>query len=181
MTASTIRRARKDCGHIVSLIQSELDKGATLALSLDDEEYRRRSKSTGSVGGHIRHNLDLVACFIKGLRSGVINYSARERDERVEIVREAAIVKTSAINEELRHLSGLDPETPVRVVSEVESGVEHPSTIGRELEFLHSHTVHHHALINEKISRYGIEFGEGFGVAPSTLEYWQGGSARDGR
>ena len=44
----------------------------------------------------------------------------------------------------------------------------------RELEFAISHTIHHHALIKERLRHLGIEFDEKFGVAPSTLEYRKG-------
>ena len=37
-------------------------------------------------------------------------------------------------------------------ISEIESGNWLPSSIAREVEFVHSHTVHHHALIAEKLS-----------------------------
>jgi hypothetical protein len=63
------------------------------------------------------------------------------------------------------------------IASEVDVVIMHRSSISREIEFVHSHTVHHHALIAEKLSSQGIETGRYFGVAPSTLEYWQAGAA----
>ena len=44
---------------------------------------------------------------------------------------------------------------------------------GRELLFLISHTVHHFALIAFMLRSFGIEPGDKFGVAPSTLRYRQ--------
>jgi hypothetical protein len=45
------------------------------------------------------------------------------------------------------------------------------STIGRELQSLSSHTVHHFALIAMSLRAMGIPVEEDFGVAPSTLRY----------
>ena len=45
------------------------------------------------------------------------------------------------------------------------------STLGRELEFAVSHTIHHYALVRERLR--GVDFDPRFGVAPSTLEYWR--------
>jgi len=50
-----------------------------------------------------------------------------------------------------------------------------PTTL-RELQFLFSHTIHHYALIANLLVMQGVEIGRdhsGFGVAPSTLEYWK--------
>ena len=46
------------------------------------------------------------------------------------------------------------------------------STVARELRFLVSHTVHHYALIAMVLRGHGLDPGEEFGVAPSTLAYW---------
>ena len=61
----------------------------------------------------------------------------------------------------------------VLVRSEINANVWLESSALRELEFLHSHTVHHHALIAEKLNFYGIQTANDFGVAPSTLKFWE--------
>jgi uncharacterized damage-inducible protein DinB len=43
--------------------------------------------------------------------------------------------------------------------------------VGRELQFLASHTLHHYALIAALLRLQGVEPGEEFGVAPGTLEH----------
>ena len=45
------------------------------------------------------------------------------------------------------------------------------STIGRELQFLVSHSVHHFAMIRGISQRGGEELDGDFGMAPSTLRY----------
>ncbi len=47
------------------------------------------------------------------------------------------------------------------------------STVRRELQFLLSHTVHHFALIAVLLERFEIAVPDDFGIAPSTLKYWQ--------
>ncbi|MGC6565166.1 MAG: hypothetical protein ACON38_06080 [Akkermansiaceae bacterium] len=46
-----------------------------------------------------------------------------------------------------------------------------PSTAGRELQFLLSHTVHHFAMIGGICKCLEVSLEEGFGVAPSTLRH----------
>ena len=45
------------------------------------------------------------------------------------------------------------------------------STLGRELQFLVSHTVHHFAIIGAICHRMDIELAPTFGIAPSTLKH----------
>jgi hypothetical protein len=66
----------------------------------------------------------------------------------------------------------LDASTPISVRSEDEAeDVWMPSTLGRELEFLRSHTVHHYALIALIFRAHEASVPSSFGVAPSTLRY----------
>ena len=45
------------------------------------------------------------------------------------------------------------------------------TSVVRELQFLASHTVHHYAVIAAMLRPQGVEPGDDFGVAPSTLQY----------
>ncbi|MCH4562424.1 hypothetical protein MKP05_04650 [Halomonas sp. EGI 63088] len=51
------------------------------------------------------------------------------------------------------------------------------SSLGRELAFLTSHTIHHMAIIGLLAESLGIGLPEEFGVHPSTLRHWQRESA----
>ncbi len=46
-----------------------------------------------------------------------------------------------------------------------------PTSLGRELAFVMSHTIHHNALIGVIAKLLGIDVPERFGYAPSTLAY----------
>ena len=45
------------------------------------------------------------------------------------------------------------------------------SSLRRELVVLLSHTVHHHALVRERLLARGCDPGRGLGLAPSTREH----------
>lgn len=148
-------------------LAAHLQTARDLIARLDDEVY---SEGAGSIGAHIRHNLNFVEAVIAGASTGVIDYSRRTRDHRIETDRHAAIER---IDELAAKIEGfvVDLNTPLSITSELEPAIEHSSSLGRELEFVISHTIHHHALIRERLQLVGFEFDETFGVAPSTLEY----------
>lgn len=155
----------------------ELEKGRQLILRLDDAPYIHKSDTSGSVGGHFRHDLNFVDAVLAGVASGVIDYNKRVRDRLIETDREYASEKFTEAIDKLMSLDTCVLNNEVFVASETDTAMMHRSSISREIEFVHSHTVHHHALIAEKLSSQGIETGRYFGVAPSTLEYWQAGAA----
>jgi hypothetical protein len=76
---------------------------------------------------------------------------------------------TSAFN------SLLEGEPPVGLLVKMDCGGDEiewqPSTTGRELQFLVSHTVHHFAMIGGICRALEVEMEENFGVAPSTLRH----------
>jgi hypothetical protein len=151
----------------------ELERGCELIKRLDDLTYIRSATGTGHVGGHFRHNLDIVNNFLIGIAERRIDYNRRERDIRIETDREYAVEKLDLAKRRIGNLNDGILERLVSVRSEVNPTTWLPSSVTRELEFVHSHTVHHHALIAEKLAGFGIAVNENFGVAPSTLKYWQ--------
>ncbi len=154
-------------------MKDELLKGINMIDAVDDLSFRRNANGTGSVGGQFRHNLDFVNSLLNGIADGRIDYNKRERDLRVEEVREFAIARFRIAIHRLSSLSSRQFSRSIPVRSEIDQDTWLSSSIAREAEFVHSHTVHHHALIAEKLAGYGIAVTENFGVAPSTLEYWE--------
>lgn len=132
------------------------------------------SASYGSgIGSHFRHVLDHYLSFLAGLDSGIIDYDARERNTPVERELLVAIDLIESIMARLSERE-IDPRSTVEVkVSASTEGedVHSLSSLGRELQFLVSHTVHHYALIAIASRMQGIRPNESFGVAPSTLKY----------
>ena len=151
----------------------EFLRSVKLIESLDDELYAGAKKSNGSIGAHFRHNIEIVDNFLYGLKAGKIDYGNRERDIRIEQDRSYAIERIGYVIDGLHELPSEFFHLEVLVRSEIDLDTWHDSSATRELEFIHSHTVHHHAIIAEKLKAVGIEVSADFGVAPSTLEFWK--------
>jgi hypothetical protein len=156
---------------LTKALTDELFRGARLIERIDDSIYRRKANGTGSIGGHFRHNLDFVQLFLNGMESGEIDYSRRERDEQIEENRLYAVKRFALAMYRLQNISPDFLERKVLIRSEINPGCWLESSAARELEFLHSHTVHHHALISEKLAFFGVRAASDFGVAPSTLKF----------
>ncbi|MEM8931308.1 MAG: DinB family protein [Acidobacteriota bacterium] len=155
-----------------------LAQGRDLLDHLDDDLYTRGdSHGHSSVGAHLRHVLDAYRCLLHGLADRRIDYDARRRDPRVETERAAARHLLDEIVVELERMEEADRHIEVHVRSDAVAWGEVDawtrSTIGRELQFLLSHTVHHFALIAMTLRGIGFEPARDFGVAPSTLEHQQ--------
>lgn len=158
---------------LIERIATEFARGIELLDTLSDETYTKTSYGVGSIGSHFRHNLDFANGLINGLRNGQIDYNNRERDIKVETDRTYAKERFSFLIQSIRNLSEDECIKHIEVRSELDENVWHPSSVARELEFLHSHTVHHFALIAEKLHSFEIKVSFDFGVAPSTLKYWK--------
>ena len=134
----------------------------------------------GTVGGHVRHCLEHFESFATGLPVGAIDYDARERDELLEADPAAARREISSVREFFAGACRAYPyETRVRVKVDCGGpacGADDPSlwqdsTVGREAQFLVSHTVHHFAIIGIMCRSLGVNVEPDFGVAPSTLKH----------
>lgn len=168
---------RKILAHSLAEI---LKQGVGLIEKIDDESYSQNvtetCKNGGTVGGHFRHCLEFVNCFLGGIDAGSIDYSLRERNQKIETDRNFAIEELKKTIEILENSKSVEkiiskvllvkPETAAAEDFWCESSIE------RELEFLNSHTIHHFALIGFKLHTRGFVLPEEFGVAPSTLKYW---------
>ncbi len=157
-------------------VKEVLLQGLGLIEKIDDAAFTEGNR--GSVGIHFRHCLDFASNFLSGLKIGKIDYSQRQRNTEAETNREQAILNLAVVIRELQAIRISDLETEVMVKTEEISGVRGKpkwarSSGLRELDFLQSHTIHHFALIAYKLRALGVEVGEDFGVAPSTLKYWQ--------
>ncbi len=158
---------------LIKKLAGEMFCGANLIGKIDDSVYRKKTDGTGSIGGHFRHNLDFLKAFVSGIVSGKIDYNRRERDLQIEENRLYAINQFARTICKFRNLPLEIFDKNVLVRSEINTDFWFESGALRELEFLHSHTVHHHALIAEKLKSFGVEARiKDFGVAPSTLRFW---------
>ncbi len=156
---------------------SLLEEGMRLLERLDDEVYAKTSvlSPRGSVGTHLRHCLDFYRSFLSGFESGRIDYNCRQRDSLIQTDRGYAIHEICQLVAELREILPIFRIAPILITTEDGSsgGSWCGSSVVRELEFLRSHTIHHYSLMAILLRFEGIDPGEEFGVAPSTLRYWQ--------
>lgn len=157
----------------IDSLRAELDRGMVAIARTDDVSYRRGSTVSGSVGAQFRHNFDLVNALLKGISRGRIDYTDRERDQRIENDRAYAVARFRSLIDRIDALDSGSLGTSILIRSEIGGERWLRSSVERELEFAHSHTVHHHALIAEKLNGSGVDLGMNFGVAASTLEYWR--------
>lgn len=162
-----------------------LQQGLDLLMELDTSLYAKAEPSVrlSGVGSHFRHLLEFYDRFFEGLLVGKIDYDQRRRDASVETNPEAARERLATVIQALRKLDREPAGLLVKSDADEGSGAEGPwtrSTASRELQALLSHTVHHYALIAVGLRLNGVDPGEEFGVAPSTLRYWkeQGTCAR---
>ena len=127
-------------------------------------------------GGHMRHILEFYECFLGGLEWSHIDYDARRRDPEVERSRHAAISRIDAIIAALRTepLLLTDAVVWARMEDAADQNIAESfltSSIGRELQTLSSHTIHHFALIAMTLRLLGHPVAPDFGMAPSTLRH----------
>src|SRR5262249_30212819 len=148
---------------------------------IDDLVYRSSppALTPHRVGGHIRHILEFYECFLDGFERSHIDYDARKRDESVETCRETALARIRSIIQSLerldktRELRG-DPIVWVRVEDAGDGRLDDTymtSSVGRELQALSSHTIHHFAVVAITLKALGHPLDRDFGTAPSTLRY----------
>lgn len=165
-----------------------LRQGATLLARLSSQQYAqapelpglpeaaRGAFARGAVGAHVRHVLDHYESFLHGLESGRVDYDRRERERELERDPLLARERLESCARRLGELErvGLDRALVVLTASGPGRAREGASSLGRELQFLASHTVHHYALIAVLVRLWGVAPDDDFGVAPSTLAYEQG-------
>ncbi|MFN3244127.1 MAG: DinB family protein [Planctomycetota bacterium] len=128
-----------------------------------------------SIGMHVRHCLDHYATLLQGLRTGRFDYDQRGRAVDVECDRECAARWARSLRDDLGAIlrdTDLTSAVDVRTASTPNGQVDwQRSSVGRELQFLVSHTVHHSAMVAASCRVRGLPVSADHGVAPSTLRH----------
>jgi hypothetical protein len=150
-----------------------LDDMRSMIERLDDESYAApaRGRSSGGVGGHVRHCLDHIGALVSATKTGMCAYDRRIRGTMVETCRVMALQRIAQLEEEVGRLDRNILDVAVAVESQIDSDgtvVVTTSTIGRELVFVMSHTIHHNALVAHLLGSRGMRLGPRFGYAPAT-------------
>lgn len=142
-----------------------------IELPVDAYVARPAGRVSGSIWGHVRHTLDHVAAWLSASPSRVLAYDHRERGTAVETDPSAAVRLILHLKAGLAERASDDLSVPLLVTSAVTTdgaSVTGWSTLARELAFVISHTIHHHALVALLLERQGYAPPDRFGYAPST-------------
>ena len=153
-----------------------LRQGIELLEGLPEGLYQQVPTVGSGMGPHLRHCIEFYRCFLSGLADGRVDYDSRARDPELEVNVDAARTALEVAESSLDELRGEKLERALWVRSDSEvRGAESwcPSSVGRELTFLVSHTVHHYALIAQVLRGEGFIPDEEFGLAPSTRIFRQ--------
>jgi len=172
----TVNKTSHPAPDLVVASQDVLLQALGLLFNIWDATYSRMAEAPygASIGGHYRHILEHFQCLVRSIRSGEINYDARERNPRLETDVTYATIATCDVLRAIKNYTEESLARPCKVVSSVSygSGVTPvtESNIGRELAYCVGHAIHHYAIIRLICAHLGIEVPEEFGVAPSTLK-----------
>ncbi len=157
-----------------------LEQGVMGIASLDPELYAQSPEPLASsgIGPHVRHGLDACLRLLEGLESGRVDYDRRAREARIEVDAAWAVRRIRETILRLRSLDARETARPLFVRMDVPENTPERagwqrSSFGRELAFVLSHTIHHYALIAMIMRHHGVEPPADFGVAPSTLRFWE--------
>ena len=157
---------------MIEAIEKNLQRGVKLLNSINDTDYSNTSIPPyhSSIGGHMRHILDVFDCVFDGLDAGSINLINRKRNQLAETFTENGIEYFQTIIYKLQLLNPDDFNKIVKVTDNLGLGVETVNyTLGAILIQAHSHAIHHFASIGYIIYQLGIELpDDNFGFNPTT-------------
>ena len=146
-----------------------LEDGLELVQSLNAEQFTQNCEPAfqSNIGVHFRHLVEHYICFLEQWQSGLIRYEQRRRDLRLEMDLNYTEMTLLSLCEKLKNIDAVTIQVPLKITDQpfsqqIESGLE------RELLFLHSHTVHHYAMIAAMARSLGNTPKQGFGVAIAT-------------
>jgi len=150
-----------------------LDQIGALLLEIPSDVYTAavESRASGTLGEHVRHCLDHVSALLSADVSKPLSYDHRRRGTEVETDPGAALQQILRLKAALGRWPMRSLEEPIQVSSMIDpSGgtIAGWSTLGRELVFVLSHTIHHQGTMAAVLALHGIAPPAGFGYAPST-------------
>jgi len=155
-----------------TVISRQLDDIAAIVMSIDDRTYAARpiAAVSGSIGEHVRHCLDHISA-LAASASTPLSYDRRERGTAVERDPAEALRLIMRLKSLVDRWGERPLDEPICVVSMLTASgdqVTSWSTLGRELAFVTSHTIHHEAMIAVLLLLAGIEVPDRLGLAPAT-------------
>jgi len=171
-TQNPVNRVAPTPPELIVAAQNVLLQGLSLLFKLSDRTYSQFTEAPhrASIGGHYRHVLEHFQCVIRSLRSGEINYEAREGKSRLETDVTYATIATCDVLRAIKNYDDAVLNRAFKVVNILPYGASRRSfvetTVGRELAYCVGLAIHHYAIVSSICSQLGIDVPAEFGVAP---------------
>ncbi|MCL7930646.1 DinB family protein [Halomonas llamarensis] len=155
---------------------------AQLLSRVPTKDYQRPlgGKATQSLGKHVRHVLEHYQTLLNACQTSAesFDYEQRKREAALESQPDFAGERVRELQARLKALSSMNHDTTLTLsypleVNSASSQAALPTSLGRELAFLTSHSIHHMALLGLLCEQLDIALPDNFGVHPSTLRYWE--------
>jgi uncharacterized damage-inducible protein DinB len=149
---------------------------------LRDEQYSMKPVGVvqSSIGAHVRHCLDHVRSLLKAIETGELDYDQRDRGTAIETGRAAALAAIKSMRNRLANLTEDVIDQPLRLsVLMTCDGLpfRFETSVGREMAYVLSHTIHHNALVGTMVKTLGGWLPDRFGYAPATVAHERAAAA----
>ena len=157
---------------MIEAIENNLGRGIQLLKCISDDEYSNTTIAPyySSIGGHMRHILDVFDCVFEGLDSNEINLINRKRNELSENYTKNGIEYFERTLTTLQRLKVEDFNRIIKVTDDLGLGIVSVNyTLSAILIQAHSHAIHHFASVGYIIFQLGIQLPDDkFGFNPTT-------------
>jgi len=157
---------------MIEAIEKNLCRGIKLLECISDEDYSNTSIAPyySSIGGHMRHILDVFDCIFDGLETESVNLINRKRNELAENFTKYGISYFESTIKRLKSLENTNFDNIIEVTDDLGLGIISANyTVSGILIQAHSHAIHHFASVGYVISQLGIQLpDDDFGFNPTT-------------
>ena len=131
----------------------------------------RRGDPPGGIGGHVRHCLDHVSALLSATRTGLCalrSPPSPHGDRNVSRgggcchhrpYNQFLHLETASLDADVYMETPIDPSGSMSITR---------SSVGREVAFIVSHTIHHNAIVGQIMQARGLAVTPRFGLAPAT-------------
>lgn len=157
---------------MIQAIEKNLQRSVHLLNTISEDQYSNKSVAPyySSIGGHIRHIMDVFDCFFEGYASGEIDLTARKRNALAEENMSVGLAYVSTTIAKINAIANDNLERLVNVTDDLGTGkITAKYTVSAMLIQAHSHAIHHYASIGYIIHQLGIELpDDNFGFNPTT-------------
>jgi uncharacterized damage-inducible protein DinB len=155
-----------------------LQQAAAVIEPMTDDCYlAEESPAVSSVAKHFRHIFNHFEAILSA-DGNAVDYETRQRGTEIETQRSAALDKIRNLIVQMEKLSTTASDTtPLsieRIIRNADGMIrttQYPTSLARELDFVHQHTVHHYAMIALILRQYGVAVAPDFGMSPATLRF----------